>query len=77
LTERGLLEINTPCDRDGSFEPQIVRKRQRRFDGFDDKILALYARRIPRLDLSHADKDKEQFHGSRSRATIRSANGSG
>jgi putative transposase len=31
-------------DRDGSFEPQIVRKRQRRFEGFDDKILALYAR---------------------------------
>ena len=36
--------INTPRDRDGSFEPRIVRKRQRRFEGFDEKILALYSR---------------------------------
>ena len=34
--------IDAPRDRDGSFEPQIVKKRQRRFVGFDDKILALY-----------------------------------
>ena len=33
-----------PRDRDGSFEPQLVRKRQRRFEGFDEKILALYSR---------------------------------
>ena len=33
-----------PRDRDGSFEPQLVKKRQRRLDGFDDKVLALYAR---------------------------------
>jgi putative transposase len=43
-TEHGPVEIKTPRDRKGSFEPQIVRKGQRRFEGFDDKILALYAR---------------------------------
>src|SRR5437016_1401272 len=43
-TEHGSVEINTPRDRDGSFEPKIVRKRQRRFEGFDEKILALYSR---------------------------------
>ena len=43
VTEHGPVEIRTPRDRDGSFEPKIVRKRQRRFEGFDEKILALYA----------------------------------
>src|SRR5262245_1410294 len=43
-TEQGLVEIRTPRDRNGSFEPQLVRKGQRRFEGFDDKILALYSR---------------------------------
>jgi putative transposase len=38
------LEIEVPRDRAGSFEPQLVRKRQRRLAGFDDKVLALYAR---------------------------------
>lgn len=37
-------DIAVPRDRDGSFEPQWVKKRQRRLDGFDDKVLALYAR---------------------------------
>src|SRR5260221_14343073 len=37
ITEQGEVRIATPRDRDGSFEPQIVRKRQRRFEGFDDK----------------------------------------
>ena len=43
VTEHGPVEIDAPRDRDGAFEPQLVRKRQRRFEGFDDKILALYA----------------------------------
>ncbi len=33
-----------PRDRDASFEPQIIKKGQRRFDGFDDKIISMYAR---------------------------------
>src|SRR6266850_7987350 len=40
----GQIEIAIPRDREGEFEPQIVGKHQRRFDGFDDKILSMYAR---------------------------------
>jgi transposase-like protein len=43
-TETAQFDIAVPRDRDGSFEPQVVKKRQRRLDGFDDKVLALYAR---------------------------------
>jgi putative transposase len=52
ITDQGEVRINTPRDREGSFEPQIVRKRQRRFEGFDDKILALYARGMSTRDIS-------------------------
>jgi transposase-like protein len=44
ITENGPVDIRTPRDRDGSFDPKLVRKRQRRFEGFDEKILALYSR---------------------------------
>ena len=44
MSEHGPVAIRTPRDRDSSFEPRLVKKRQRRFAGFDDKILALYAR---------------------------------
>ena len=50
-TEHGPVEIDTPRDRDGSFEPQLVRKRQRRFEGFDEKILALYSRGLSTRDI--------------------------
>jgi putative transposase len=40
----GELEIETPRDRNGSFEPKIVAKNQTRWTGFDDKILSMYAR---------------------------------
>ena len=43
LTEDGEVEIAVPRDRAGSFEPQLIAKGQTRFDGFDDKILSLYA----------------------------------
>jgi putative transposase len=42
-TDLGPVEIKTPRDRAGSFEPQLVAKRQTRLAGIDDKILALYA----------------------------------
>ena len=51
ITEQGEVAINTPRDRAGTFEPQIVRKRQRRFEGFDDKILALYSRGLSTRDI--------------------------
>jgi putative transposase len=50
-TEHGLVEVRTPRDRKGTFEPQIVRKGQRRFEGFDDKILALYSRGLSTRDI--------------------------
>jgi putative transposase len=50
-TEHGPVEVRTPRDRDGSFEPRIVRKRQRRFEGFDEKILALYSRGLSVRDV--------------------------
>jgi len=43
-TEDGNLEIEVPRDRQGSFEPQLVPKGETRFDGFDDRIVSLYAR---------------------------------
>ena len=46
LTEDGEVEIAVPRDRAGTFEPQLILKGQTRFDGFDDKILSLYARGI-------------------------------
>jgi len=51
ITEHGPVEIRTPRDRQGTFAPKIVRKRQRRFEGFDEKILALYSRGLSTRDL--------------------------
>ena len=44
LTEDGPLRIDVPRDREGSFEPLLIPKHDRRFTGFDDKIVAMYAR---------------------------------
>ena len=51
ITEHGKVGIDAPRDRDGSFDPKIVRKRQRRFVGFDEKILALYSRGLSTRDI--------------------------
>jgi len=50
-TEQGPVEIKSPRDRESSFEPRLVRKRQRRFEGFDEKILALYSRGMSTRDI--------------------------
>ncbi len=47
----GEVRLNTPRDRDGTFEPQIVGKHQRRVPGFDEKILALYAKGMTTRDI--------------------------
>jgi transposase-like protein len=44
LTDVGPVEIGVPCDRDGSFAPQIVRKRQRRLSGVEDMVISLSAK---------------------------------
>jgi putative transposase len=51
-TDLGPVEIKTPRDRDGSFEPQLVRKRQTRLAGLDDKVLGLYAGGMTVRDIS-------------------------
>ncbi len=47
----GELTIATPRDRDGTFEPQLIGKHQRRVPGFDEKILALYAKGMTTRDI--------------------------
>jgi len=44
LMDAGPLRIEVPRDREGSFEPLLIGKHERRFSGFDDKILAMYGR---------------------------------
>jgi putative transposase len=43
-TDTGRLELEIPRDRQSSFDPQLIAKYQRRFPGFDDKIISMYAR---------------------------------
>jgi len=52
LTEVGPVQIEVPRDRDGSFEPQLVRKRQRRLTGVDEMVLSLSARGLTHGDIS-------------------------
>lgn len=51
LTEDGKLELSIPRDRHSRFEPQLIAKYQRRFPGFDEKIIALYARGMSTRDI--------------------------
>jgi putative transposase len=44
VTDDGPVAIEVPRDRAGTFEPQLIGKHERRFTGFDDKVIALYAR---------------------------------
>ena len=44
LTDDGSLELSIPRDRQSSFDPQLLAKYQRRFPGFNDKIISMYAR---------------------------------
>jgi transposase-like protein len=51
LTDIGAVDLTVPRDRNGSFEPQIVRKGQTRLDGFNERIIALYARGMTTRDI--------------------------
>ncbi len=44
LTDSGSVDLSIPRDRQSSFDPQLLAKYQRRFPGFDDKIISMYAR---------------------------------
>jgi hypothetical protein len=54
LTDHGAVRIRSPRDRNGTFEPQIVAKRQTRWVGFDEKVIALYARGMTVRDIQIA-----------------------
>jgi len=51
LTKEDEIELKIPRDRNGSFEPQIVPKNKRRFDGFDSKITSMFARGMSLNDI--------------------------
>jgi transposase-like protein len=53
----GEMTIKTPRDRNGTFEPQLIAKGQRRLEGFDEKILALYAKGMTTRDIQEVVKD--------------------
>ena len=53
----GEVEISTPRDRNGTFEPQLIPKRQRSFQGFDDKIISMYGLGMSTRDIqSHLEE---------------------
>ena len=56
-TTDGPMELRTPPDRDGSFEPQLVKKNQTRITGMDNQILALYARGMTTREITSAFKE--------------------
>jgi putative transposase len=56
-TESGPVEVRVPRDREGSFEPKLVPKGQRRLDGFDEKVIALYSRGMSTRDIQRHLRD--------------------
>ena len=56
-SKHGEMRLEVPRDREGGFEPQIIRKHQRRFDGFDNLILSLYSRGLTTREIqSHIEE---------------------
>lgn len=49
--KRGQTEIDVPRDRNSEFEPQVVKKNQKRFDGLDEKSISLYARGMTQSEI--------------------------
>lgn len=60
--EFGELEIATPRDREGSFEPLLVKKRQVRLAGMEEKILTLYAKGLTTRDIEHTLQELYGIH---------------
>ncbi len=56
-TEDGSFELNTPRDREGSFDPKLVKKHQTRFTSMDDKILSLYAKGMSNREIVSTFKE--------------------
>ena len=66
----GEVTIDTPRDRDSTFEPQLIEKHQRRVPGFDEKILALYAKGMTTRDIQEI---VHELYGVKISATLVSA----
>lgn len=56
-TEDGQFELDTPRDRQGGFEPRLVKKHQTRFTSMDDKVLSLYAKGMTTREISATFKE--------------------
>ena len=57
ITDNGTVHIETPRDRDGTFAPKLIPKRQRHFQGFDNQIISMYARGMSTRDIqSHFEE---------------------
>ncbi len=65
--EFGKTKITVPRDRNSDFEPHIIEKHQTRFDGFDDKIIAMYARGMSTRDIQ---AHLEEIYGTKVSATL-------
>ena len=65
--EFGKALVTVPRDRNSDFEPQIIEKHQTRFDGFDDKIIAMYARGMSTRDIQ---AHLEEIYGTKVSATL-------
>lgn len=66
-SETGAIDIKVPRDRNGSFEPKLIKKRQRRLEGFDDKVLALYSHGLSTRDIQG---QLEELYGAEVSATL-------
>ena len=60
-TSYGEVDIKSPRDRDGTFEPQLIEKRQRDASGLEDKVLAMYARGMSQRDIASTEEDNYGF----------------
>ena len=56
LTDDGPVPLEVPRDREGTFEPQLIGKHERRFRGFDDKVIALYARGLTVREIKRSSR---------------------
>ena len=57
LCDEGEIDINTPRDRDGSFEPQLIKKNQPRITGMDEQIIVLYAKGLSNQEIVESFKE--------------------
>ena len=66
----GDIEIRTPRDREGSFEPQIIPKRTRDVSGIENQVLSMYARGLSQRDIAETVQDIYGFEISQDRKSV-------